>query len=253
MSRNGATACVCGATAACAAARAGCAELASVTLDHLLIDRRAFELAHQPHRARAQPVAHLDEVGLGDLPHRPIELQLLDRSQREQLVALERRARAAADDRADASSRPEPGERRQHAKQRHARQPGAPATVSATRRSPTAVSCAAAAATIDARATRKNARPCSPRRDDGSRRAGFSRGRGAHRPGAIRARRRQTRSPARPAARRRRLGGATTSRRPCRRSTRPPAPSRYGTAHASRLKPRSIGSASGSWLPYFAM
>ena len=38
-----------------------------------------------------------------------------------------------------------------------------------------------------------------------------------------------------------------------RHATAPVAPTRYGNSHARRLKPLSIGAASGSWLPYCAM
>ena len=61
-----------------------------VALDHLAVRRRPIELCDQPQRARAQTIAHHLEVALGDLPHRAIELQVLDRAQREHLVALER-------------------------------------------------------------------------------------------------------------------------------------------------------------------
>jgi hypothetical protein len=67
-----------------------CAESREVALDERLVDLTPFKLAYQPHRALAQEPAHLNEVGLSHLPHRAIELELLEGPQREPLVALER-------------------------------------------------------------------------------------------------------------------------------------------------------------------
>ena len=48
------------------------------------------------------------------------------------------------------------------------------------------------------------------------------------------------------------VGAAATSARAMPPTTTTPArPAAYGKSHASRLNPRSIGSASTSWLPYF--
>ena len=47
----------------------------------------------------AQPARHLVPVGIRQLPHRAIELELLDRSQREHLLALQRDAGPLADHR----------------------------------------------------------------------------------------------------------------------------------------------------------
>ncbi len=55
------------------------------------------ELPEQPGRPRAQPPRHLVEVGVGDLPHRAVELHFLDRAQHEELLAFERGPRAAAE------------------------------------------------------------------------------------------------------------------------------------------------------------
>ena len=55
------------------------------------------ELLHQPRVARARSRStHLVEVGVGDLAHRVVELQLLDRAQHQVLLPLERGARASA-------------------------------------------------------------------------------------------------------------------------------------------------------------
>ena len=71
--------------------------LRNLLLDLLAIAAPASSCRIRPRRARAQAAAHLGEVLLGHLPHRAIELELLDRAQHQRLLALERRARAAAE------------------------------------------------------------------------------------------------------------------------------------------------------------
>src|SRR5204863_1256508 len=68
-----------------------------IALDLLAVPGPAFELAHQPRGARAEAARHFPPVVLGYLPHRPIELELFDRSEDEHLLALERDPRTVAD------------------------------------------------------------------------------------------------------------------------------------------------------------
>ena len=75
-----------------------------------------------------------------------------------------------------------------------------------------------------------------------------SRGLGAHRRCALRAR---SRSARRAAGARRACASTCTAAKPT--ATAPVAPTRYGNSHARRLKPLSIGAPSISSLPYFAM
>ena len=60
-------------------------------------DVPGVELFHDAERAGAQAARHLLEVLRRHLPHRAIELQLLDRPQRQRLLALEIQARALAE------------------------------------------------------------------------------------------------------------------------------------------------------------
>src|SRR5688572_28335574 len=53
----------------------------------------SLEILHQYERAGAQAAANLKKVGLADLAHAAIELELLDRPQHQRLLALERFAR----------------------------------------------------------------------------------------------------------------------------------------------------------------
>jgi hypothetical protein len=55
-------------------------------------------LTDQPDGTRAKTCRHLGEVLLRHLAHRAIELQLLDRPQRQRLLALERRPCTPAED-----------------------------------------------------------------------------------------------------------------------------------------------------------
>ena len=71
--------------------------VAQLLLDLVAIAAARVELLHQPERAAAQPRAHLLEIGLRDLLHRVVELELLDRPQDQRLLPLERGARSAAD------------------------------------------------------------------------------------------------------------------------------------------------------------
>src|SRR6185312_11118620 len=56
-----------------------------------------IELPDETRRAGAEACRHLVEVAGGQLPHRLVEFQFLDRPQDEHLLAVERRARPLAD------------------------------------------------------------------------------------------------------------------------------------------------------------
>src|SRR5207249_11484657 len=49
-----------------------------IALDLFSVSRAGVELTHQSDRARAQPPRHLLPVGIGQLSHRPIALELFD-------------------------------------------------------------------------------------------------------------------------------------------------------------------------------
>src|SRR5262252_3184112 len=68
--------------------------LRKILLDLIAIPCPRVELLDQRRRARAQPARHIVKIRLRQPPHRPVELELLDRSQCEQLLALERDTRA---------------------------------------------------------------------------------------------------------------------------------------------------------------
>src|SRR5262249_20796413 len=96
---------------------------AQIAFDLLPIPRAGVELLHQAGRASAQPSGHVAPVVLGNFSHRSIELELLDRSENERLLALEGDARAVADHRRAVVLAGH--ERPQHPQRREADQDGA--------------------------------------------------------------------------------------------------------------------------------
>src|SRR5947209_10391464 len=70
-----------------------------VAFDLITVPRAGIELPHQACGPRAEATGHVPPVRFGHLPHRAIELELLDRSQRQHLFPLERHSRAITDHR----------------------------------------------------------------------------------------------------------------------------------------------------------